>query len=78
MYLTQSSIIDTVLNTVQIVDVQELHSEIEARAGSFQNFEAFGTQLLQNNHYASPEIQEKLDTLQTERDTLDKSVIITF
>ncbi|XP_022101019.1 spectrin alpha chain, non-erythrocytic 1-like isoform X4 [Acanthaster planci] len=51
---------------------QELHSEIEARAGSFQNFEAFGKQLLQNQHYASPEIQEKLDTLQQERETLDK------
>ncbi len=51
---------------------QELRSEIEARAGSFQNFEAFGTQLLQNNHYASPEIQEKLDTLQKERELLDK------
>ncbi|XP_033642963.1 spectrin alpha chain, non-erythrocytic 1-like isoform X1 [Asterias rubens] len=51
---------------------QELRSEIEARAGSFQNFEAFGTQLLQNNHYASPEIQEKLDTLQKEREMLDK------
>lgn len=55
-----------------VVILQELKAEIENRAGSFQAFEAFGKQLLQNDHYASPEIQEKLDELAREREGLDK------
>ncbi|XP_070531768.1 spectrin alpha chain, non-erythrocytic 1-like isoform X3 [Ptychodera flava] len=52
---------------------QELRSEIEARAGNFQAFETFGQQLIRNEHYASEEIQEKLNQLNDERDQLDKA-----
>ncbi|XP_077865919.1 spectrin alpha chain, non-erythrocytic 1-like [Saccoglossus kowalevskii] len=50
---------------------QELRSEIEARAGNFQAFETFGQQLIRNDHYASPEIQDKLNQLNNEREQLD-------
>ena len=46
--------------------------EIDARAGTFQAFELFGQQLLQNNHYASEEVREKLENLSGSRDELEK------
>ncbi|XP_071948314.1 spectrin alpha chain, non-erythrocytic 1-like isoform X2 [Antedon mediterranea] len=52
---------------------QDLRCEIEAKAGAFQGFEAFGEQLLQHEHYASPQIEEKLQTLKDEREALDKA-----
>ncbi|WP_411025710.1 spectrin repeat-containing protein, partial [Salmonella sp. s55004] len=52
---------------------RELHTEMEAKAGTFQAFEAYGNQLIMNNHYDSPEIQEKLDTLAREKDALDRA-----
>ncbi|KAJ8038539.1 Spectrin alpha chain, non-erythrocytic 1 [Holothuria leucospilota] len=52
---------------------RELHTEMEAKAGTFQAFEAFGNQLIMNNHYSSPEIQEKLDDLSKEKDALDRA-----
>ncbi|XP_022242846.1 spectrin alpha chain-like isoform X2 [Limulus polyphemus] len=43
---------------------QEHRTEIDARAGTFQAFETFGHKLLEGGHYASVEIQEKLETVQ--------------
>ena len=58
--------------------LQELHTEMEAKAGTFQAFEAFGQQLIKSDHYASPEIQEKLDTLAKEREDLEVWVTNAF
>ncbi|XP_019643312.1 PREDICTED: spectrin alpha chain, non-erythrocytic 1-like [Branchiostoma belcheri] len=52
---------------------QDHRTEIDARAGSFQAFENFGQQLLAKNHYASPDIEEKLATLAREREELEKA-----
>ncbi|XP_063792531.1 spectrin alpha chain, non-erythrocytic 1 isoform X8 [Pseudophryne corroboree] len=52
---------------------QEHRTEIDARTGTFQAFEQFGQQLLSRGHYASPEIKEKLDILDQERASLEKS-----
>lgn len=53
--------------------LQEHRTEIDARAGTFQAFEQFGQQLLARGHYASPEIQQKLEALDRERADLEKS-----
>ena len=52
---------------------QEHRTEIDARAGTFQAFEQFGQQLLARGHYASPEIQQKLEALDNERADLEKA-----
>lgn len=52
---------------------QEHRTEIDARAGTFQAFEQFGQQLLVRGHYASPEIQQKLEALDRERADLEKA-----
>uniref|UniRef100_A0A671NH79 Spectrin alpha chain, non-erythrocytic 1 n=1 Tax=Sinocyclocheilus anshuiensis TaxID=1608454 RepID=A0A671NH79_9TELE len=52
---------------------QEHRTEIDARAGTFQAFEQFGQQLLARGHYASPEIQQKLEALERERADLEKA-----
>uniref|UniRef100_H3CBT9 Spectrin alpha chain, non-erythrocytic 1 n=1 Tax=Tetraodon nigroviridis TaxID=99883 RepID=H3CBT9_TETNG len=52
---------------------QEHRTEIDARAGTFQAFEQFGQQLLVRGHYASPEIQQKLEALEQERTHLEKA-----
>lgn len=49
--------------------------EIDTHAASFQTFESFGLQLLANDHYASPEISDKLQTIKTERENLERSVM---
>ncbi|XP_014210997.1 spectrin alpha chain isoform X2 [Copidosoma floridanum] len=54
---------------------QEHRMEIDARAGTFQAFELFGQQLLQSNHYASVEIQEKLESMSEARQELEKAWI---
>ena len=54
--------------------MQEHRTEIDARAPTFQAFEAFGQQLLQNKHYASDEIEEKLKAIADARRELEKSV----
>jgi spectrin alpha len=51
---------------------QEHRTEIDARAGTFQAFEMFGNQLLQNNHYASEEVKDKLENLTQSREDLEK------
>lgn len=53
--------------------LQEHRTEIDARAGTFQAFEQFGQQLLARGHYASPEIQQKLEALEQERADLEKA-----
>uniref|UniRef100_A0A6G4ZWG4 Putative alpha-spectrin n=1 Tax=Rhipicephalus microplus TaxID=6941 RepID=A0A6G4ZWG4_RHIMP len=53
----------------------EHRTEIDARAGTFQAFEMFGQQLLQNGHYASAEIQQKLDMMTEARKELEKAWI---
>ncbi|KAL1139006.1 hypothetical protein AAG570_009067 [Ranatra chinensis] len=54
---------------------QEHRTEIDARTGTFQAFELFGQQLLQSNHYASVEIQEKLESMTEARQELEKAWI---
>lgn len=54
---------------------QEHRTEIDARAGTFQAFELFGQHLLQSNHYASPEVQEKLENMNLARQELEKAWI---
>ena len=51
---------------------QEHRTEIDARAGTFQAFELFGQQLLQSGHYASVEIQEKMESMTEARQELEK------
>lgn len=58
---------------MHLCTLQEHRTEIDARAGTFQAFEQFGQQLLAHGHYASPEIKEKLDTLDQERTDLEKA-----
>ena len=54
---------------------QEHRTEIDARAGTFQAFELFGKQLLQANHYASDEVQQKLESMSDAREDLEKAWI---
>uniref|UniRef100_A0A0K8TCJ0 Spectrin alpha chain n=1 Tax=Lygus hesperus TaxID=30085 RepID=A0A0K8TCJ0_LYGHE len=54
---------------------QEHRTEIDARSGTFQAFEMFGQQLLQSGHYASVEIQEKLESMSEARQELEKAWI---
>merc|ERR1719273_1281929 len=54
---------------------QEHRTEIDARAATFQAFELFGQQLLQNNHYSSIEVQEKLESMGEAREDLEKAWI---
>ena len=54
---------------------QEQRVEIDAHAAIFQTFESFGLQLLANDHYASPEINDKLQIIKTERENIERLVI---
>ena len=54
------------------VCAQEHRTEIDARAGTFQAFELLGQQLLQNQHYASDDVQEKLEELAKAREELEQ------
>ena len=54
---------------------QEHRTEIDARAGTFQAFELFGKQLLQANHYASGEVQDRLESMSDAREDLEKAWI---
>ncbi|KAG5843462.1 hypothetical protein ANANG_G00151200 [Anguilla anguilla] len=55
-----------------IANHQDIKSEIETRAGSFTACNEMGNTLIKNKHYASDEIREKLDQLQTKRDEINK------
>ncbi|XP_026324056.1 spectrin alpha chain isoform X2 [Hyposmocoma kahamanoa] len=52
---------------------QEHRTEMDARAGTFQALELFGQQLLQSGHYASVDIQEKLNNMGDARQELEKA-----
>ncbi|CAG0895460.1 unnamed protein product [Darwinula stevensoni] len=54
---------------------QEHRTEIDARAGTFQAFEQFGQQLLHSGHYASAEVQEKLELMNEAHQELEKAWI---
>ena len=45
--------------------------EIDARGDTFQEFEDFGQQLIQNGHYESEKIQKTLEEMQKARDNLE-------
>ncbi|KAL8606296.1 hypothetical protein ACOMHN_024191 [Nucella lapillus] len=55
---------------------QEHRTEIDARAGTFQAFESLGQQLLQNQHYASDDVQDKLEQLAKSREELEQACIV--
>lgn len=48
---------------------------MDARAGTFQALEMFGQQLLQSEHYASPQIRQCLDDMQHAREQLEEYVL---
>lgn len=52
---------------------QEHRTEIDARAGTFHALEQFGQQLLHSNHYASPEIEDKLEQLRLAQQELESA-----
>ncbi|XP_032521109.1 spectrin alpha chain isoform X1 [Danaus plexippus] len=52
---------------------QEHRTEMDARAGTFQALELFGQQLLQGGHYASGDIQDKLNAMADARQELEKA-----
>lgn len=43
---------------------QDYRTEIDARTGTFQAFEQFGDQLIQNRHYASEDIKQRQQDVQ--------------
>uniref|UniRef100_A0AAY4D4G5 Spectrin beta chain n=1 Tax=Denticeps clupeoides TaxID=299321 RepID=A0AAY4D4G5_9TELE len=55
-----------------IANHQDIKSEIEARADSFNVCTEMGNTLIKNNHYAADEIREKLDQLQAKRDEINQ------
>uniref|UniRef100_A0AAR2LG50 Spectrin beta chain n=1 Tax=Pygocentrus nattereri TaxID=42514 RepID=A0AAR2LG50_PYGNA len=55
-----------------IANHQDIKAEIEARAGNFTACTDMGNTLLNNNHYASDEIREKLEQLQEKRDEISQ------
>ncbi|XP_026501160.2 spectrin alpha chain isoform X1 [Vanessa tameamea] len=52
---------------------QEHRTEMDARAGTFQALELFGQQLLQGGHYASVDIQDKLNAMADARQDLERA-----
>ncbi|XP_068600975.1 spectrin family protein isoform X2 [Brachionichthys hirsutus] len=55
-----------------IANHQDIKSEIETRADSFTACIDMGNTLINNNHYASDEIREKLAQLQEQRERINK------
>ncbi|XP_049597649.1 spectrin family protein isoform X1 [Syngnathus scovelli] len=55
-----------------IANHQDIKSEIETRADSFTACFDMGNTLINNNHYATDEIREKLAQLQEKRDKINK------
>uniref|UniRef100_A0A8C2I7X6 Spectrin beta chain n=1 Tax=Cyprinus carpio TaxID=7962 RepID=A0A8C2I7X6_CYPCA len=58
-----------------IANHQDIKSEIETRADSFTACSEMGRTLTNNNHYASDEIQEKLDQLQAKRTEINQKCL---
>ncbi|KAG7272728.1 hypothetical protein CRUP_038174 [Coryphaenoides rupestris] len=55
-----------------IANHQDIKSEIETRADSFTACTDMGHSLINNNHYATDEIREKLSQLQEKREMINK------
>uniref|UniRef100_A0A8C4ZXR7 Spectrin beta chain n=1 Tax=Gadus morhua TaxID=8049 RepID=A0A8C4ZXR7_GADMO len=55
-----------------ILNHQDIKSEIETRAENFTACNEMGHTLINNNHYASDEIREKLSQLQEKREMINK------
>ena len=51
---------------------QTYRTEIDTRAGAFNAFEAFGSHLLVQGHFAAIEVQEKLDSTRQDRKAVEK------
>ncbi|VEL10488.1 unnamed protein product, partial [Protopolystoma xenopodis] len=51
---------------------REHRTEIDARAPTFQKFEAFGRELVNNNHYASSDVKQKLSNVSMSCQDLDE------
>lgn len=51
---------------------QAHRTELDTRAGAFNAFETFGGQLLTQGHFATPEVQEKLDSIRQDRKAVEK------
>ena len=51
---------------------QEHRTEIDARAAAFNAFDSFGGQLLVRHHFASSEIQDKMQSLKKDRAAIEK------
>ncbi len=51
---------------------QEHRTEIDTRAAAFNAFDSFGGQLLARQHFASSEIQDKMQLLKKDRNTIEK------
>ncbi|XP_023929927.1 spectrin alpha chain-like isoform X4 [Lingula anatina] len=62
-------------NAEEEAEDEEHRTEIDARAGTFQAFEVFGYQLLQAHHFASDDVQDKLNELAKAREKLEKAWI---
>jgi len=54
---------------------EEHRTEMDARAGTFQAFELLGQQLLQHQHFASEDVQQKLEELAKSREELEQAWI---
>uniref|UniRef100_A0A8R1DU58 Spectrin alpha chain n=1 Tax=Caenorhabditis japonica TaxID=281687 RepID=A0A8R1DU58_CAEJA len=50
---------------------QEYRTEIDSRATTFQAFEQFGNQLINSNHYAVADIEDRLQSVETARKGLE-------
>ena len=57
---------------------QEHRTEMDARAGTFQAFELLGQQLLQHQHFASEDVQQKLEELAKSREELEQWVHLNY
>jgi len=53
----------------------EHRTEIDARTNTFQAFDLFGQQLLQADHFASTEVEERLEAMAAAREDLEKAWI---
>ncbi|KAL3315949.1 Spectrin alpha chain, non-erythrocytic 1 [Cichlidogyrus casuarinus] len=52
---------------------REHRAEIDSRAATFQQFDAFGKELLNNKHYASPEVQKQFLAINEAREQLGEA-----
>lgn len=51
---------------------QEHRTEIDAKAATFNAFDSFGGQLLARQHFASAEIQDMMQLLMKDRETVER------